>query len=159
MFRKTSFYKLRRFTLRPRIIRDAQMDAVGNGWVIEEEKNINGIGVGVDEHGFSINLERTRKGLTGIGHETVGHLEAVNVRLMFLKTANRIAGGVCRETEKGDEQEQSGKRRPVIESPNPPGRAETCKQPANGYESQIEENEKHGGKEQEAFPDVAEYVV
>ena len=95
------------------------MDAVGNGWVIEEEKDINGIGVGVDEHGLSIDLERTCKRLTGIGDETVRHLETVNVRLMFRKTTKRIACSVCRKTEKGDEQEQSGKRRPVIESPNP----------------------------------------
>src|SRR3974390_1135050 len=123
------------------------MDAVGNGWVSEEEKDINGIGVGVDEHGFSIDLERTCKGLTGIGDETVRHLETVNVRLMFRKTTKRIACSVCRKTEKGDEQEQSGKRRPVIESANPPRRAVTCEQPATGHESQIEENEEHGGKE------------
>ena len=47
----------------------AEVDAAGDGGMIVEEKDLYGIGVGVDKCSFTVVLEGLRAGLAGIGNE------------------------------------------------------------------------------------------
>jgi len=51
--RVPSFYELGLFALGPGVVGDKEVDAVGDGGVVVEEKDINGIRVGVGENGFA----------------------------------------------------------------------------------------------------------
>ena len=135
------------------------MDAVGDSRVIEEEEDVDGIGIGINENSFAVNLEGTCEGLTGIGDEAVADFETVNIGLVFLKAAERVAESTGGETENRNEEEKSWERGPIIQGTNAPSGAGTGEKPANGAIAQIKKNEEHRGKEEESLPDVAEDVV
>ena len=91
------------------------MDAVGDGGMIEEEEDVDRIGVRIHEKGFAIGLEGTSEGLAGIGNYAVGDFEAVDVGLMLLITAESISNSVGSKTEESQKQEEGGERSPIIE--------------------------------------------
>ena len=154
-----SLDELRGFAFGPGVVGDTQMDAVGDSRVIEEEEDVDGIGVGINENSFAVNLEGTCEGLTSIGDEAVADFETVNIGLVFLKAAESVAESTSGETENRDEEEKSGERGPIMQGTNAPSGAGTGEKPANGAIAQIKKNEEHRGKEEEPFPDVAEDVV
>jgi len=99
-----------------RVVGDAQVDAVGDGRMIEED--VDRIGVRIDENGFAVNLEGTCEGLAGIANYAVGDLEAIDIGLMLLITAEvfPIASAANRRESKarggGDEAQSSTARMP-----------------------------------------------
>ena len=135
------------------------MDAVGNGGVIEEKEDVDGVGVGINEHGFSVNLEGTREGLAGIRDEAVADFETVNIGLVLLKAAESIAESTGSETENRDEEEKSWERGPIVKGANAPSGTGTGEKPADGAIAEIKKNEEHRSKEDKSFPDVAEDIV
>lgn len=76
--------------------------------MIEEEENLERIGVWVNENSFAVNLEGMRASLAWIGNDTVGNFQAVDVGLIFLKAAEGAAKYIGNETENSDEQEKRG---------------------------------------------------
>jgi len=76
--------------------------------VIEKEKNVYWIRVGVNENGFTVNLEGAREGLAWFRDDAARDLEAIDIGLMFLKTAKSVADGVGGEAEKSEKQEKRG---------------------------------------------------
>ncbi len=76
------------------------MDAVGYRGVIEEQEDVDGIGVRVDENGFAVYLKRMREGLAGVRNDAMSDFKAINVRLVFRIAAEGIADDVGSETEK-----------------------------------------------------------
>src|SRR2546422_9634384 len=109
--------------------------------------------VGVNENGFPVHLEGTREGLTGVGNDAVGNFEAVDIGLVLLIAAESIADGARRKTEHSEQQEKRGKRGPVVEGADAPGRAGAREKRADGAVAQIGKNEKNRGKEQESLPE------
>ncbi len=77
--REPSFYELGLFALGPGVVGDEKVDAVRDSGVIVEEKDVNGIGVGVDEDVFAPNLELVSGGLAGVGKNAVSDLETVDI--------------------------------------------------------------------------------
>lgn len=80
------------------------MDAVGDGGVVVEEKDINGVGVGVDENGFAPNLELVRGGLAGVGNDAMSDFETVDVGLILFKAADAVGDGIGKESKNGDQE-------------------------------------------------------
>src|SRR3982074_959528 len=99
------------------------MDAVADGRVIEEEEDVDRIGVGIDENSLAVDLERTRKSLAGVGNDAVGDFEAIDIGLGLLITAESMAEAVRRKTEEREKKEKRGKRSPIIEGADTPGGA------------------------------------
>src|SRR6202140_504842 len=93
-----SFDELRRFSLGPRVIGNAEVDAIRNGGMIIEKKDLYGIGLGINKNGFAEDLERVRAGLAGIGNDAVGDFQAVDVSLILLISAKGAAESICNET-------------------------------------------------------------
>ena len=86
------------------------MNSVFNCWMIKKQEYVHWIGIRVHEHLLAIHLKRSSTSLTGVGNNSVRNFQAVNIRLIFLIAAERVADGICCKTEKRDEQQQSGKR-------------------------------------------------
>ena len=80
------------------------MDAVGDGGVIVEKKDINGIGVGVDENVLAPNLELVRGGLARVGKDAVSDFETVDIGLILYKAAESIGDGIGKESKNGDQE-------------------------------------------------------
>src|SRR5258708_10574086 len=136
-----------RFAFGPRIVSHAQVDAVGNGGVIEEEKDVDRIGVGVDENGFAVDLEGARECLTRVRNDAVGDFEAVDIGLIFLIAAESIADDIGGETQESQEQEKRGEGGPIVERADSPGSAGAREEPADGAVAEIEKKENNrGGK-------------
>ena len=121
----------------PGVVGYAEVDAVGYGGVVKEEEYVDGIGVGIDEDLLAEFLERDGTVLAGVGQDAVGDFEGVDVGLIFLEAAEGIEDGRSGETEKGDEQEQRGKRGPVIDSTKAPRGAVTCEKPVDGAIAEV----------------------
>src|SRR5947209_5476646 len=151
--------ELRRFTLGPRIVSDTEANAIRNGGVIEEQKHVHGIRIGVDEDGFAVDLEGARKGLTCVRNNAMGNFQAVHIGLVLLRTAEGIADGVGCKTEESNEQKKRGKRGQIVEGADAPGGAGAREKRANGAIAKVEKNEKHCRKEQKSLPDVTEDIV
>src|SRR5260370_82705 len=83
--------------------------------MIEEQEDVDGIGVRVDENGFAVYLEGMREGLAGVRNDAVSDFKAINIRLMFRIAAEGIADGIGGETEEGQEQEKLRKRGPIVD--------------------------------------------
>jgi len=59
--------------------------------MIEEEEDVDRMGVRIDENGFAVGLEGVREGLAGVRNDPVGDFEAIDVGLVLLITAEGIA--------------------------------------------------------------------
>src|SRR5438876_5374683 len=112
--------ELRRFTLGPGIIGNAQVDAAGDGRMVVEKNYLNGIGVGVNKSSFAVVLKGFRAGLAGVGDDAVGDFQAVDVGLILLVAAEGAAEGIGNETEYREKQEKGRKRGPILEAANLP---------------------------------------
>ena len=121
----------------PGVVRYAEVDAVGYGGVVEEEEYVDGIGVGIDEDLLAVFLEGDGAVLAGVGENAVGDFKAVDVGLIFLEAAEGIEDGGRGETEKGDEQEQGGKRGPIIDATKRPGIAVAGQKPIDGAIAEV----------------------
>ena len=102
--REPSFYELRLFALGPGVVGDKEVDAVGDGGMVVEEKHVDGIGVGVDENVFTPNLELMCGGLARVGKDAVSDFETVDVGLILFKAAEGIGDGVGKESKNGDQE-------------------------------------------------------
>ena len=123
--------------LGPRVVGDAEVDAVGYGGMVEEEEYVDGIRLGIDEDLLAEFLERDGAVLAGVGQDAVRDFEAVDVGLIFLEAAEGIQDGGGCETKKRDEQEQGGKRSPIIDSAKRPGIAVTGQKPIDGAIAEV----------------------
>src|SRR5260370_18305350 len=97
-----------------------------------------------------------REGLARVGNDAVSDFEAVDVGLMFRIAAESVANGIGCETEKGQEQEKRGKRRPIVEGADTPGSAGAREKPTDGAVAAGEQNESHGGEEQKPLPNMTQ---
>src|SRR5262249_20780130 len=102
------------------------MDAVFDGRVVEEQKDVDGIGVGIDEDLFPEHLEGCGTFLAKIGDDAVRDFKAVDIGLVFKVAAVRIACGVCGESKKCDENAKRGKGGPVSDFADPPISGASC---------------------------------
>src|SRR5258708_281666 len=100
-----------------------------------------------------------REGLARVRNDAVGDFEAVDVGLVFRIAAEGVANGIGCETEKGQEQEKRGKRRPIVEGADTPGSAGAREKPTDGAVAEVEQNESHGGEEQKPLPDMTQDLV
>ena len=80
------------------------MNATGDGGMIVEKEDLYGIGVGINKSLFTVVLKGLRAGLGRIGNDVVGDLQAVDIGLIFLKTAEGTADRVGSKTEYGEKQ-------------------------------------------------------
>src|SRR5258708_2918164 len=142
--------ELGRFALGPGVIRNAEVDAAGDGRMVVEKKNLYGIRVGVNKGSFAVVLKGLRTGLTGIGNDAVGDFQAVDVGLILLIAAERAAEGIGNETEYRKKQEKRRKRSPILEAADLPSSTGPCEQPADGPVAEIEKYEKQRCQERKS---------
>src|SRR5215468_7086054 len=126
------FYKLGRLAFGPRIVAHTEMDAVFDRRVIEEQKDVHGIGIGIDEDLFAEHLEGRGAFLAGVGDDVVRDFEAVDVGLVLLITAIGVADSVCGKSKKSDEQDKRGKSGPIVNTAHRPTGAIANQKPTNG---------------------------
>src|SRR5262249_5413432 len=96
------------------------MDAIFDGRVIEEEKDVHGIGIGIGKDLFAEHLEGSGTILARVGDDSVCDFEAVDVRLVFLIATVSVADGVCGESEESDEKKKCRESGPVSDFLNAP---------------------------------------
>src|SRR5216684_3978203 len=135
------------------------MDAAGDGRMVVEKKNLYWIGVGINKGIFAVVLEGLGTGLAGIGNDTVGDFQAVDVGLILLIAAEGAAERIGNETEYREKQEKRRKRGPILEAANLPSSTGPREQPADGPEAEIEKYKKQRCQERKSLPDVTERVV
>ena len=100
--REISFYELGLFALGPGVVSDEEVDAVGGGWVIVEEKDIDGIRVGIGEYVFAPLLKLVGGGLAGVGKDAVSDFQTVDIGLVLYIAAECIRSGIGEESKNGD---------------------------------------------------------
>ena len=91
------------------------MDTVGDRGVIEEKEYVDGMGIGVDQNGLTVNLKGTRGGLAGVRNNAVSNFEAVDIGLILLVAAEGIKDGLGQEKEQICEEKQCWKWRAQLE--------------------------------------------
>lgn len=109
-----SFDILRQSSFGPRVIVNTEVDAIADGWMIEKENDLDGIGLGINEHGFTINLEGVRARLARIGNDAVRDFQTVDVRLILLIAAVGVTSNLGDQTEESHEQEKRRERSPIV---------------------------------------------
>src|ERR1035438_357755 len=123
--------EFRLLAMRPRIVGEAEANAIRDGGVVVDEKNLQARRVGIGEVDAAENVERLRADLAGVGGQAVGDFEGVLVGLVFDIAGKSVADGT---TECGDDrkqQEQCRERSPIIECPDAPLLAPADKHPVN----------------------------
>src|SRR6266581_8972848 len=82
-----SLYEFGLLALRPGVIGQRELQAIGDGWMRIKQKDSHGIGLRIRQIHVAKDLKRLCRHLVRIRRESVGDLEAVLVGLMFIVPA------------------------------------------------------------------------
>jgi len=88
----------------------------------------------------------------------VSYFETVNVRLVFLIAAERIADSICRETKNVTSSNRAGRaaQSSTVRTPH----EFPCARAASDCSiAEVEKHENHRGHERESFPDVIQRIM
>src|ERR1700685_1163436 len=78
---------------------------------------------------------------------------------MLVITADRAIDGASDKTKNGEQEQQRGKRSPIVQAANSPSAAPARENPADRPIAEVEKNKKHHEREGQALPYVVENVV
>src|SRR5271170_7244664 len=137
----SSLYKFWLFALVPGIVGQGEADAVWDCWVGIEHEDCDGTGSGIGEIHFAENLKGLRGDLAGIRNQAVGDFQAVLIRLVFIVAAEGTLDRVSNKRVNGKQEQQRRERGPIVNSADAPRAAESLQNPANGAETEVEEDE------------------
>src|SRR5258706_12868350 len=86
-----SLHKLRSFTLRPRVVRDKEMDTIHHRRMVVKQKDPYPVWCRIFEYRLPEFLKATRHRLAGISNNSVINLQAVYVRLVLQLSSERVS--------------------------------------------------------------------
>src|ERR1700730_3537546 len=154
-----SLHVFRFLPLRPWIVVVREVHPVSQGRVTVEPELDKRRWIRVRQIVLSHHLKRMRRCFRSIRHNSMNYFQAVNVRRMFLHSANSVANRLAQERKDIGNQQQHCKRRPIALSTHAPGRPPMFQDPLQGQIRSIKSEEHPYHAKGKSLKHMAERVM